>query len=138
MYVPNTESQENVAILARKLVPSAEEVTTDEFEFVNFFDSGSNFARVVCPCCENEVPMDWWQKKMNEDFNGHGFDLAPAILPCCGASTTLNKFCYDWPQAFARFCCTIRNPGISTLENSSLKALEGATGCPLCLILRHL
>lgn len=136
-YIPDRESQRRVAALARALAPAADEIATDEFETIRFFDSGANFEHVICPHCDESLPLEWWQDQMSADFDGQGFRLASVVLPCCGAAATLNEIRYDWPQAFGRFSCTMRNPRLADLPESSIKALETTLGGPVSVVRSH-
>src|SRR5262245_16565106 len=111
-HVPSTKSQQLLLEALRTLAPKADEITSEAVEQIAFFDAGQNFERIVCPACNSQLEMSWWQDRMDEDFGDDGFRLEQYALPCCGARLNLNELTYDWPQAFGRFCAEVRNPDI--------------------------
>src|SRR5688500_9144980 len=109
--------QERVAAILRRLAPSADSITPEVSEAIRFHDAGSNFESLRCPRCAAEISIDWWQSRMDEDYNGEGFILASFEAPCCGAYLNLNELKYESNQAFARTSWTVRNANIGELTD---------------------
>jgi len=138
MHVPTPIVQRQLADALRLLAPRADEIACESFDQPQFIDAGANFERVVCPRCSAELNLDWWQSRMDEDWNEDGFALAPYSLPCCGGDATLNELLYDLPQAFGRFKCTATNPAIAELSSAQKTDLEHLVGVPLTVVNQHL
>jgi len=130
--------QQRLADTLKRLVPKVDEVVSESFEQVTFFDAGSNFERVNCPGCAEELDLGWWQDRMDEDWKDGAFVLAKYALPCCGVQATLNDLAYYGPQAFGRYNCSAMNPGIGELSVAQRAELERVIGVPLVVVRRHL
>jgi hypothetical protein len=137
-HVPSIESQNRLIEVLRQIAPKADEVTFEAVEQIRLFDAGENLVRVVCPSCDSELEMSWWQDCLDEDFRAQGFRLERYALPCCGARLNLNELAYDWPQAFGRFSAEVRNPNIGELGSGERARLEQALGVPITVVRRHL
>jgi hypothetical protein len=135
--VPTEEVRRRVVLVLNRIVPSAENVTAEVSPQVQFFDCGQNFERVLCPRCSAEISIDWWQERMNDDYDGIGFRLDSYGTLCCAKSVNLNELIYDWPQAFGRFSWTVRNPNIGELTDAAKLELEAVAGFALVPIRQH-
>ena len=124
--------------ILNRLAPSAERISPEVAEGINFYNCGENFESVSCPRCSGSISIDWWQERMDDDFDGAGFKLAVFSTPCCGESVSLNELEYSWPQAFGRFSWTLLNPNISELSAAAKSEIESAAGVPLVAIRQHL
>jgi hypothetical protein len=137
-HVPSAEHQKALINLLRELAPTADEISSEVFDDVTFVDCGSNFESISCPACQASIDLDWWQDRMSEDFDGRGFSLKKYQSPCCATSVDLNELSYDWPQAFARFSCELRNPALGHFGETVLVRLRAAAGVPIRLVNRRL
>ena len=137
-HVPLLSTQRQLEAALRRLAPESDEVVSESFDQISFFDAGSNFERVACPQCAADLDLSWWQDRMDEDWRSGGFALAPYAMPCCQGQATLNELVYDWPQAFGRFRCTAINAGIGELSVEQKTELERVVGVPLLIVRRHL
>jgi len=107
-------------------------------EATQFFDCGANLARISCPSCGAEIPVDWWQDRMDEDSDGKdGFKLAAYAVPCCSKKYTLHELAYDWPQGFGLFALDAMNPNIGELEDKYKREFEKILGTKLRVIYQH-
>ncbi|MBK8022455.1 MAG: hypothetical protein IPK19_13765 [Chloroflexi bacterium] len=134
-YIPETLASEEAQRQLSAFVPHADEVKviiTDEIEFV---DQGGNFERVVCPLCERELDIGWWQEAMDAAYATRFASLV-VDLPCCHNESSLNSLRYEWPAGFARFVLEARNPG-TDLNEAQVHALEQILGCALRKIWVH-
>jgi NAD-dependent SIR2 family protein deacetylase len=120
-----------------EIAPDADEIEVKISETVKFFDCGGNFERVRCPACQLEIPIEWWQNRMSEDY-GDGFKLAAYQTPCCGAHSTLHELVYEWPQGFGRFALDAMNPNIGELEERYKAEFEAILGTKLRVIYQHI
>ena len=122
-YIPTPASQERARARFSEIAPEADEVDVQVEDKIVFFDCGGNFERVVCPSCRCEIPDEWWQNRIDKDYN-NGFTLAKYATPCCGAPCTLNDLTYEWPQGFGRFSLEAMNPNIGLLDDKYKQEFE--------------
>lgn len=138
-HVPPQEARDGALAKLREIAPTSDEVSVELTEKIRFEHCGANFQKILCPDCGKEIQMDWWQKRMDEDFGeAESFQLGNFKLPCCGAQRTLHELCYEWPQGFAKFSLEAMNPNIGKLPTHALADLESAAGCSLRVIYVHL
>ena len=137
MFVPDLAKQVRARSRFAEIAPDAGEIEIKTSETVAFFDCGSNFERVHCPSCRAEIAIEWWQDRMNEDYND-GFMLTKYATPCCNTPCTLNELAYEWPQGFGRFALDAMNPNIGTLDEGYKKELEDILGTVLRVIYQHI
>ena len=137
-FVPDEALQHLAADRLAAIAPEAEEIEIKVSDHVQFFDCGANLERITCPSCGQDVSVDWWQNRMDDDHNGSGFKLAGYSIPCCGASVRLDELRYDWPQGFARFGIDAMNPDISELSTEDIQEFETLLGTPLRAIYQHI
>lgn len=135
--IPDASRQSRARDRFADIAPDAEEIVTKVCEKVEFFDCGANLERILCPSCGLEIPVEWWQERMNED-NDNGFILASYSTPCCGAQRTLHDLKYEWPQGFGRFALEAMNPNIGELEERYKRELEEILGTKLHVIYQHI
>jgi len=135
-YVPDRARQIRARARFGEIAPEGK-IGAAVFDTVAFFDCGGNFEAIRCPACGAELPVEWWQRCMEEDY-GAGFRLATYVLPCCGAACTLNDLGYQWPQAFGRFALEALNPGVGALGDEHKKELEEILGAELRVVYQHL
>ncbi len=89
--------QVRVVALLKRIAPSAESITPEVSEAIRFHDAGENLERIICPRCGEEISIDWWSDRMDEDSTDNGFRLGSYAAPCCNKLVTLNELIYDWP-----------------------------------------
>jgi hypothetical protein len=136
-FVPDVANQAVAGARFAEIAPDADKIEIKVSETVQFFNCGANFERVRCPSCTSEVPVAWWQERMDEDY-GEGFMLASYPTPCCGAKCTLHELVYEWPQGFGRFALDAMNPRIGKLEDGYRQELETILGTRLRVIYQHM
>jgi len=137
-FIPDAASQRCARERFAEIAPEADEIEIELSDEVRFFDCGGNFERVGCPSCGAEIPLAWWQARMNEDYSGKGFRLAAYATPCCGAKLTLHELAYEWPEGFGRFALDAMNPRIGKLSKRHQRELEDILGTKLRVIYRHI
>lgn len=102
-WVPGAEAAEAARAALARVYPGAREVGVYRHEDPVFVDQGENFESVRCPGCHSELPIEWWQERMDEAYNRRfRRDLTVRLL-CCDRDSTLNDLIYIWPAGFARF-----------------------------------
>jgi hypothetical protein len=136
-HVPSPERQERARGRFAEIAPQADEVKVNVTENAEFFDCGGNFERIICPSCRTEVPTEWWQDRMDEDFAA-GFKLARYPMPCCREPYTLHELTYEWPQGFGRFALEAMNPNLGKLDDKYKMEFEEILGTPLRVIYQHI
>jgi hypothetical protein len=136
-YIPPPASQERARLRFLEIAPDADEARIEVGEKIVFFDCGANLERIACPSCGSEISKEWWQEKMEEDYD-RGFQLAKYPLPCCGAAGTLDELIYEWPQGFARFALDAMNPNIGLLDDEHKREFEEILATPLRVIYQHM
>jgi hypothetical protein len=134
-YIPDSQTQKQLQELFASFVPQADQVSTKATDVVVFVDQGENLERIVCPGCDSQLDVLWWQTAMNLAYE-KGFTDLVITTPCCGTACSLNDLKYHWPAGFARFVLEARNPN-TELDNSHIQALEQELGCTLRKIWAH-
>jgi hypothetical protein len=137
-FAASIDVQKRVTAVLRRLAPYADSVKPEVSEVIRFHDAGANFEGISCPRCADEISIDWWQQRMDEDSSEEGFVLAQYAAPCCGAPLSLNSLVYERPQAFGRTSWTVQNANVGELSQMELQELESAAGTRLVAICRHL
>lgn len=137
-YVPEPERQSRAKERFAEIAPDADEIAIKLSDNVEFFDCGANFESICCPSCKEELSMEWWGERMDEDYGEEGFRLEKHPTPCCNAEHTLNELSYAWPQGFARFALDAMNPNIGKLNDDSRIELEAILGAELRVIYQHI
>jgi hypothetical protein len=129
-YVPPVEARAQALAALRARLPPPAQVEAQVFDEVTFVDQGSNFEKVLCPACEEDITEHWaglMQAASESEFS----DLSLS-MPCCGRLTNLNALSYIPPAGFARFSLRAMNPNIGgLLAAKDVSALEGILGCKL-------
>lgn len=136
-FVPDQSRQQLAQARFAEIAPEADAVEVKVFDRVTFFDCGVNFERVQCPSCGSEIPVEWWQDRMDED-DDDGFRLEAYAAPCCGARSTLNDLVYAWPQAFGRFALEAMNPNLGELDAALRREFEQLLGTRLRIVYQHI
>jgi hypothetical protein len=136
-FVPDAAKQRRARDRFTELAPEADEIEIKVSQKVEFFDCGANFERVLCPWCGSEIPVEWWQDRMDEDSDD-GFKLAPYATPCCGKKCTPHELVYEWPQGFGCFALDAMNPNIGELEDKYKREFESILGTRLRVIYQHI
>jgi hypothetical protein len=134
----SSEVQQRVLSVLRRIAPDADDIACEVSKEVRFHDAGSNFETVHCPHCAQEIGLDWWQDRMDDDADGDGFRLDRYLPPCCGKQVTLNELRYDSPQAFAQTSWTAQNANIGELSPAAIHQLESAAGTALAVVYQHI
>jgi hypothetical protein len=137
-YAAPPDVQQRVAAVLKRLAPSADKITPEVSETIRFHDAGASFENIRCPRCGAEISIDWWQDRMDDDFEDDGFRLSSYAVPCCGVPLTLNQLTYEWPQAFGRTSWTVQNADIGEIDAAGKTELEQAAGFSLTVVRQHL
>jgi hypothetical protein len=137
-YIPEEIHRENARNRLIEITPNSDEVKIIITEYISFYDCGANLDRIGCPKCNADLSPNWWQEKMDTDFDKHTFKLEKYLTPCCKHSCSLNELIYEWPQGFGRFAIEAMNPNIGLLEEKYILELEAILGTELRVIYRHI
>ena len=137
-HVPDEPRRNRARQRFLEIAPSADKIEVELNEKVMFFDCGENFEQVCCPSCGSEIPIEWWQERMDDDYLDGGAKLDRYATPCCNATQTLHELIYKWPQGFGRFGLSAMNPRIGDLDDDLKKEFEAILGVPLRVIYQHL
>ena len=135
--IPGAERQSQAREWFARNAPHADGIETKVADRIEFFDCGSNFERVLCPSCAAEIPLEWWQQRMDEDYDV-GFKLSKYPMPCCDEAFTLYELTYEWPLGFGRFALEVMNPELGELSKAQRDELEQILGAPLRVIYQHM
>jgi hypothetical protein len=136
-FIPDAAMQKRARERLAEIAPDADEIEIKVGKKVEFFDSGENFERILCPSCRSEIPVAWWQDRMDEDWT-NGFKLAKYASPCCHKLHTLHELVYEWPQGFGRFSLNVMNPNIGMLDERNKEEFEKILGTKLRVIYQHI
>ena len=128
-YLPNAASRQRALARFTTFVQAAE-VTVTVSDEIQFHGAMGNFESVSCPACGRVLDLDWWSKAMDAAYESRFADLSVA-LPCCGTLASLNELRYYFPQGFARFVLSAREPGVIDLDDDQLRELESILACSL-------
>ena len=135
-YTPKVETLPAAKEFLKSLVAENCEVQSEILDAIKFVDAGANFENVFCPVCGKEITNEWWSVEMDKAHKAQ-FKHLEIEVPCCKSKTTLHHLKYNFPQGFARFILTARDPNIAELDESSVGKLEQILGCELRLIWTH-
>ena len=136
-FVPELGRQRRACERFAEIAPEADDIEIKVSERVELFDCGTNLERIRCPSCGAEIPVAWWQERMDEDYKD-GHKLAAYATPCCGSKSTLNALVYEWPQAFGRFAIDAMNPNIGELDDNHKREFESILGTKLRVVYQHI
>jgi hypothetical protein len=136
-FIPDPREHSRARDRFVEIAPEADEIKIKVCDSVEFFDCGCNFVRILCPWCRSEIPVQWWQDRMKEDYR-NGFMLEKYASPCCKKLHTLHELVYDWPQGFGRFALDAMNPNVDRLDERYKKEFEEILGTKLRVIYQHL
>lgn len=135
-YVPD----EKAVLLAKQFLKSrlseTDEIYAEVSNEIRFIDAGANFGSVSCPVCGAEISDEWWSAAMDEAHKSQFINL-DVVVPCCSSKANLNHLNYNFPQGFARFVLSAKNPGIPEFDEQSRDELERIVGCKLRVIWTH-
>jgi len=135
-YVPSAEAQAQAVAALRARLPPPSQVEARVFDEVTFIDPGSNFEKVLCPACDEDI-TEHWAGWMDAAFEAEFSNLS-LTMPCCERVTNLNALRYIWPAGFARFSLCAMNPNIGgVLAAKDVSALEDGLGCKLRQVYAH-
>ena len=135
-YVPPAQAQAQAVAALRARLPRPSQVEAKVFDEVTFIDTGSNFEKVLCPTCDEDITEPWtgW---MHAAWEAESPDLSVS-MPCCGRLTNLNALRYIPLAGFARFSLCAMNPNIGgVLAAKDVRVLEDVLGCKLRQVYTH-
>ncbi len=135
-YVPDEKAVLLAEQFLKSQVSESSEVYSEVSNAITFIDAGANFESVACPMCGKKISGKWWSAVMDEARKSQ-FSNLDIVVPCCGSKTTLNYLNYNFPQGFARFILTARNPDVQELDKQSIEELERIVGSKLRVIWTH-
>jgi hypothetical protein len=138
LLVPSPACQEEALQRFHEIAPKADKIEICISEMPSFHDCGANFEKISCPSCNTEIPIEWWQTTMDQDYVDEGFELKNYKVPCCGAAHTLHDLHYYWPQGMARFSIESMNPEIGEMKPSHIQEFEEILKTRIRVIYRHL
>jgi hypothetical protein len=140
-YVPSVSQATRARDRFLELAPEADEIEIKVSDHIQLFDCWANLERITCPFCGADIPLEWWQERLDDDSDhsaDNGFKLLAYSVPCCNARCTLNELIYDWPQGFGRFAINAMNPNIGELQDRYVSEFEELLGTPLLVVYRHI
>ncbi|MDJ0640193.1 MAG: hypothetical protein QNJ20_15295 [Paracoccaceae bacterium] len=104
-------------------------------ERLQFIDCGENHQSIHCPACDTVAEQTWWHQRMDHAWDrDHGFHICDFTMPCCGATTRLDKLDYRPAQGFAHWFVSARDPGREALTADEIARLEAVADLPLRII----
>jgi hypothetical protein len=134
-YIPVQSAQIAAQRLVASLFPKAERVNVLSTEQTNFIDPGGNLEKIICPICEREVSIEWWQQAMSRAYET-GFTALTVTMPCCDERSSLNDLTYVWDAGFARFVVEVHDPQ-DDITAEELILVAKLLGCNLKKIKAH-
>jgi hypothetical protein len=136
-FIPDPAKQSRARDRFSEIAPHAAEIELKVCEKVELFDCGGNFERILCPSCCAEIPVPWWQERMDKDYK-NGFMLDKYATPCCASLHTMHELVHEWPQGLGRFGLSAMNPNIGKLDDRYKKEFEEILGTKLRVIYQHI
>ena len=137
-FVPTEKNADAARDYLVDLAPRSDAVTSATAGSIQLRDCGGNLESITCPACSAPIEQDWWQKKMDADFDGAGFRLRRMVLPCCRKKATLNDLIYHFDQGFSRFVLDAMNPKIRKLKAEQIKHLAELLGTEVRVIYQRI
>ena len=137
-FVPTLKSGKAALKVVRELAPDASDVKVVHTGNVEFVSAMGNFEAIHCPSCGAELSMDWFGETMSQVYDATRFDSLDIVVPCCGQASSLNDLDYSWPQGFARWYISARDPGRGWLSDAEEQRIADALGVPVRTVLAHL
>jgi hypothetical protein len=135
-FVPGPEAIAAALALARATV-DARQIEACVPPFIVFFDCGGNLPDVACPSCKADASAGWDNWMDASCAVDTGFAFTERVMPCCGATVSLETLLLDPPCAFGRFAIEIVDT-MTTLSPDRWtrlrRKLETILGCPLTQI----
>ncbi len=109
-YVPSEEAVLRAEQFLKSHISETGKVYSEVSNEIRFIDAGANFESVSCPVCGKKISGEW-SAAMDEAHKSQ-FSNLELVAPCCDSRTTLNHLNYNFPQGFARFVLSARDPGV--------------------------
>lgn len=134
-FVPDKNSIDRAILLLREDFSGPGEIHFEISDSLRFIDQGVNLERVMCPCFNETLDLEWWQNAMDKAYKTEFQNLVVKV-PCCGRDTSLNDLIYYWPAGFARFSIEISNPRLEVAD-LRIHQIETILGTPLRKIWAH-
>ena len=61
--------------MSNEIFQNAENISVYKSDDIMFIDCGSNFNEIICPFCNHDIPIDWWNSKMDADYMDGSFQI---------------------------------------------------------------
>lgn len=129
VFIPSNFAQEKIKEFLCSNFSKADDIKVRVEENIEFIDQGENFERVVCPDCERQIDMEWWQESMGK-ASEDDFKCLSITMPCCGTCSSLNDLKYEWPAGFGKFIIEIFNPN-KKVDKECFILIEDILGCEI-------
>ncbi len=82
-----------------------------------FVDCGANFEKVICPFCESQLEMEYWQKCMDSAYETNFEDLS-FKTNCCDKTTDLDSLQYIGNSGFAKSIISVYSADLEKDDES--------------------
>lgn len=117
---------------------AVERVENRFYHRVTLIDAGMYTTRIICPCCDGDIAMDWLGSLVRQN-GGVSFDHLDVTVPCCRAVIELDSLRYEEPIGFARFEISAMNPtqARDELDAGELARVADLLGHPVAQIIAH-
>jgi len=111
-YPKYTDEQIKSAVNMLTLTSKEEEITFINYKSIQFIDCGEGLEHIFCPWCGCELDGGFWQKAMDQAYEGNSFKYLGIHMPCCNFLSSLDELIYIKPCGFATFVIEVHNPAI--------------------------
>jgi len=104
---------------------------------ISFVDCGQGFEKVICPKCNSEISMDYWNESMDKASKGNFKDLTIKTI-CCQTLTDLNSLKYQADCGFAKSIITVIDPNSKINDSKLMLDLKKKFGIDFKIIYTHI
>ncbi len=138
-WVPQPDQEARAVDLVKEFLPDHAEFTVEHPSGITFYSGYENFESIHCPFCATVLDIQpWWTDQLDAAWRTDtGFSALDVTTPCCGAATSLNDLTYHFPQGFASWAISVRNP-MSELDSDEICQIEEAVGHQVRIVYAHI
>ena len=102
-----------------------------------FVDCGANFEKVICPLCDSQIDIEYWQECMDSAYETKFKDLS-FKTNCCNKTSDLNSLKYIGNSGFAKSMISVYSADLENDDESRiLKNLKDLSGIEFKVIYAH-
>jgi len=147
-FLPDQGSAEKARELLENFFPDGEQAEVEFSESLKFIDGGSNLEKITCSMCnettdinpfqENDLGTTWWYELDDVLASSPDLNTLSIKMPCCGASSPVQKVDFCGAAGFSKFELCIWNPYANNgISEAQVSKIESLLGCKIKQIWAH-